>query len=235
MVRIGFLHTADVHVDTFAALVDEHAERSSADQATSHHLVRTELLDHARVHGIDDRLRAALAAALDELGQTASSQTDSGETGLDIIVCTCSTISGVAERSAEGTNVEVVRIDRPMASAAVARAASSETGGIAVVTAVESAAAPALDLLTEEASKLEFEPIIESVFCDGAWAHFEAGDNERFLDTVASAIDQIDSATEVVVIAQASMAGAAHRTANPDRVLTSPALSVAAAFDRSGA
>lgn len=222
MARIGFLHTAQVHVDTFSGLVDEQAGTGSdSPKLTSHHLVRPELLEYARINGIDEHLKGELRRALDELAAS----------HVDVIVCTCSTISGAAERSSSTDHVEVVRIDRPMATEAITRASQSASGTIAVVTAVDSAAAPALELLDEEAAEHGSDPTIESVFCDGAWAHFEAGDNDRFLTSVATEIDQIDPAVAVVMIAQASMAGAAEKTSNPARVLTSPALAVAAAIN----
>lgn len=225
MARIGFLHTAQVHVDTFTQLVSVLSDSEPrANTLESHHVVRPDLLAYAREHGVDEHLTAELSSALGELA----------DADADVIVCTCSTISGLAERPAERGAVEVIRIDRPMAAQAVARAAEatsgSPSGAIVVVTAVESAAAPGIQLLQEEAERQGSTPRIEHLFCEGAWAHFEAGDIDAFLDAVAAAIDQIDPDVNVVVIAQASMAGATERVAHPARVLTSPGLAVSEAF-----
>ncbi|AEV81585.1 hypothetical protein ACWT_0571 [Actinoplanes sp. SE50] len=94
MGTIGFLHTADVHVATFRALVGE-----VAPGWRDRHVVDPGLLADARAGlPVEEGVRARLA----ELA------------GCDVIVCTCSTIGPEAERAG------VLRGDRPMAQAAVA-------------------------------------------------------------------------------------------------------------------
>ena len=84
---IGFLHTADVHVATFDRLV---AERAAG--VTAIHCVRDQLLANAREHGVDDpSVRRGLAEAFSVLVAD----------GADVIVCTCSTLGGEAERMGE--------------------------------------------------------------------------------------------------------------------------------------
>ncbi|GIE86504.1 hypothetical protein [Actinoplanes regularis] len=93
MNTIGFLHTAEVHVATFRALVAE-----LAPGWRDRHVVDPSLLADARAGlPVEQRVRARLA----ELA------------GADVIVCTCSTIGAEAERAG------VLRGDRPMARAAV--------------------------------------------------------------------------------------------------------------------
>ncbi|GIF12181.1 hypothetical protein [Actinoplanes teichomyceticus] len=94
MKTIGFLHTADVHVATFGALVAE-----LAPGWRIRHVVDPSLLADARAgRPVEQRVR-------DRLGELA---------GCDVVVCTCSTIGAEAERAG------VLRGDRPMARAAVA-------------------------------------------------------------------------------------------------------------------
>lgn len=77
---IGFLHTADVHVATFNALV---AEQSAHIQTC--HLVVPSLLEQARSLGVDDlRVRRMVEVAVAELCDGAERP--------DVIVCTCSTV-----------------------------------------------------------------------------------------------------------------------------------------------
>ncbi|MFI1993138.1 hypothetical protein [Actinoplanes sp. NPDC020271] len=93
MSTIGFLHTADVHVATFRALVAE-----LAPGWRDEHVVDASLLADARAGiPVQERVRARLA----ELA------------GADVMVCTCSTIGPEAELAG------VMRADRPMARAAV--------------------------------------------------------------------------------------------------------------------
>lgn len=179
MTTIGFLHTAAVHVETFHTLV---AERGHRDV----HLVDTTLLADARVSGVDAAVQARLGDRLRELAAQ----------GPDVVVCTCSTLSGFAERVP--LPVPVLRVDRPMAEAAVA------TGGrIAVVAAVESTLAPTRDLLLECAPEAD----VRLAPCLSAWALFEAGDHDGYLRAVAAHARTLDA--DVIVLAQASMAAAA--------------------------
>jgi Asp/Glu/hydantoin racemase len=179
MATIGFLHTADVHIATFHALA---AERGLQDV----HLVDATLLADARAHGVDASLEARLAGRLRELAAR----------GPDVIVCTCSSLSGYAERIA--LPMPVLRVDRPMAEAAVA------TGGrIAVVATVTSTLAPTRDLLLECAPDAD----VEMAPCLDAAALFDAGDQDGYLRAIAAHVRTLDA--DVIVLAQASMAGAA--------------------------
>lgn len=63
---------------------------------------------------------------------------------------------------------------------------------------------------------------------DGAWARFEAGDRDGYLDLVAAAADAVTD-SDVIVLAQASMADAVTRTVTRIPVLSSPGPGLAAA------
>jgi Asp/Glu/hydantoin racemase len=211
MPTIGFLHTADVHVGTFDRLV---AER--APGATTVHEVRADLLDSARRHGLAD---PAIATGIAQSVAALETQ------GADVIVCTCSTIGGLAERAPATTRVPVLRIDRPMAASAVRQARR-----IAVVAAVESTIEPTLSLLRDEAVSAGVDVEIESLPCFDAWPLFESGDLDGYHRFIAAHVDAIDESYDVVVLAQATMAQAAVLTAQPGRVRSSPAAAVDAAL-----
>jgi Asp/Glu/hydantoin racemase len=175
MTTIGFLHTADVHVGTFRALV---AERGHQDV----HLVDPTLLADARAHGVDAPLVARLDDRLRELAAR----------GPDVIVCTCSTLSGYAERAT--LPVPVLRVDRPMAEQAVAIG-----GRIAVVATVASTLTPTRDLLLECAADAH----VELAPCLDAWSLFEAGDLAGYRQAIAAHVRTLDA--DVIVLAQASL------------------------------
>jgi hypothetical protein len=138
------------------------------------------------------------------------------------VLCTCSTIGAVAERVEAA--VPVLRLDRPMAAAAV------ETGGrVVVLAAVQSTLAPTLALLAEEADRAGTSPRIEATVVPGAWERFEAGDVEGYLDLVRAALGEVGKAT-VVVLAQASMAAAADGAPVGLSVLSSPRTGLRAAL-----
>lgn len=211
MTIVGFLHTADVHVATFTRAL------AAADpMAIGQHVVDATLLADARARGVDEELRARVVERLRSLAAT-----------VDVIVCTCSTVSGVAEAAEGEVGVPVIRIDRPMASEAV-RAGRR----IAVVAAVESTMSPTLELLREEAAAAGVESDLVPRPCFDAWSHFEAGDHDAYLDAIARHVDQIAVDADVIVLAQASMAPAAHRCATTCPVLTSPTAAIDAALAR---
>jgi hypothetical protein len=211
MPTIGFLHTADVHVATFDRLV---AER--APDVTTVHEVRRDLLETARRHGLaDPALGTGIAQSVGALERG----------GADVIVCTCSTISGLAERAPAPARPPVLRIDRPMAADAVRHARR-----IAVVAAVESTIAPTMALLREEAASAGSDVAIESLPCFGAWPFFEAGDFDAYHRFIATHVDRIDASHDTVVLAQATMAPATALVADPTRVRSSPVAAVDAAL-----
>jgi hypothetical protein len=216
---IGFLHTAESHVETFGALVGD------LDPSCVHvHAVRPDLLERARVHGLDDQtlgdgIRGALRDLVDRDAR--------------VIVCSCSTLAGVSERCGANAGIDVLRVDRRMAELAV-------RGGsrIGVVAALQSTLAPTRALLYDAAVAAGKEITLIDAPCFDAWGRFEQGDLEGYHRDVAGCVDTLDPTIDVVVLAQASMAGAASLVKTDRVVLSSPrtavqaALTLAAAADR---
>ncbi len=181
------------------------------------HVVRADLLDAARRHG----LTPSVAAAVNESVAAAM-------IGSSVVMCTCSTIGGLAE-AAPGANhgAAVLRVDRPMAVAAV------RIGGkIVVAAALASTLASTEKLLHEEAERVGKIVEIVSYICEGAWPYFESGDLAGYGGALAKHLARATELGDVVVLAQASMAGAAAalgKTRVP--VLSSPEPGVLAALD----
>ncbi|MFJ3961902.1 aspartate/glutamate racemase family protein [Streptomyces sp. NPDC090036] len=195
------LHTSPVHVPVFDALRDR-----DHPGAVLRHLVAPELLDRARAEGPE-----SVAPAL--LGLLA-------EAGPGPVLVTCSTIGATAESLAPALGAPVLRVDRPMAACAVRAGAR-----IAVLAALESTLAPTRELLAEEAGERPVSIVTHLV--DGAWDRFEAGDTAGYLARVAEAAEEAAvSGADVIVLAQASMAGAADLATVP--VMSSPAPGLAA-------
>ncbi|QNP74154.1 arylsulfatase [Streptomyces roseirectus] len=196
--RLALLHTSPVHIPVFDALRDEH----HPDLTLRHH-VDESLLARARVEGPE----AVAPAVREALERTV------GE-GVDAVLCTCSSIGGVAEERGADLAVPVVRVDRPMAAAAVAAGAR-----VVVLAAVASTLGPTADLVREEAGGRAVS--VRTVLVEGAWELFEAGDAGAYARAVADAVDAVADA-DAIVLAQASMAPAQElaRTAVP--VFSSP-------------
>lgn len=134
-----------------------------------------------------------------------------------VILCTCSTLGAAAERFDGVFGARVLRIDRPLAEKAVASGSK-----LVVVAALASTLGPTRDLLEAEAARVGKEVGLEPTLCPDAWGYFEAGDEEGYLRAVAAHADEVAGRGDVVVLAQASMAGAERfvRTGKP--VLSSP-------------
>lgn len=192
--HIAFLHTSPVHVPTFGALMAE-----LAPDLRVHHVVDEDLLAQAMTVGTAD------PGLIERIH---SRMHDAAATGARVVVCTCSTIGGVAERSPlDGRSYVVCRIDRAMADRAVTAGSR-----VLIVAALESTLAPTLELIMESAQALGQEPRVERLLVPDAWAHFVAGDTAAYLDAVVAAVTAAAAtvrSTDIVVLAQASMAPAA--------------------------
>jgi hypothetical protein len=207
---IGFLHTSQEHAATFRALVAE-----LLPDAEVLEVVDELLLDRARRHGQHDvRVIGAIADRLAELVDA------------DVVVCTCSTIGGAAERIGLAAGEEVVRVDRAMVQRAVEMAGIDGAGRVAVVATLPSTLAPTRDLFDEIMLATGATLQVETHLIDDAWARHEAGDTEGYLDVIASRLPAIASGVDVVVLAQASMAPARGRIVTPTPVLSSPRLAI---------
>ncbi len=209
MTGLLLLHTSPVHVPVFDALRDR-----NHPGAVLRHVVAPELLDRARTAG-PESVAPALRGLLTEAGAGAGVEARPGG-----VLVTCSTIGATAESLAPALGIPVLRVDRPMAAAAVRAGAR-----IAVLAALESTLAPTRELLAEEAGE---RPVsIRGHLVAGAWERFEAGDTAGYLARVAEAAGSVTGA-DVIVLAQASMAGAAELVTGPVPVLSSPAPGLAA-------
>ncbi|GHE70355.1 hypothetical protein GCM10018785_43570 [Streptomyces longispororuber] len=197
---LGLLHTSPVHVPVFDALRDT----DHPGLALRHH-VDEGLLDRARRAGPDvGAVRAVLERAAAE--------------GAHAVLCTCSTLGGVAESLATDVGVPVLRVDRPMAAAAVAVGPA-----VAVVASVASTLGPTVALVEEEAGRAGRRVDVRAVLVEDAWERFAAGDREGYLRLVTAAVERVGAdGADVVVLAQASMADAATRADVPVPVLASP-------------
>ncbi len=168
------------------------------------HVVRPDLLARAQSDGID--------AVAQDVGAVLADCADA-----NAVLCTCSTLGALVEASGTG---KAVRIDRP----AMEQAASYRNVMLAIC--LESTRAPTVALF-EDCAKGR-EPVV--VLCDGAWAHFEAGDMSGFNRAVAQSVGAaMISAPETacIVLAQASMQGAAPYLMDMGiPVLTTPMLAV---------
>ena len=188
--HLAFLHTTPVLIDAFDRLIEE-----AGLELPIRYIVEEQFLTEARDKGItqdlDERIGGRIRSAVEE--------------GANVVLCTCSTIGASAEKANDATDGVIVRVDRPMAERAV------ELGSrIIIAAALESTLAPTRDLILETARMRQKPVELIEVFCENAWSQFEEGDRQGYYGEIARKIKESAPEGDVIVLAQASMAGAAN-------------------------
>jgi hypothetical protein len=102
---------------------------------------------------------------------------------------------------------------------------------IVVVAALRSTFEPTVALLRQVASKANRSLAIAEVFCERAWPLFEIGDHAGYLGEISATIEATARPTDLILLAQASMAPAAERLGHLSiPILSSPKLGLEAAM-----
>ncbi|MBW3698240.1 hypothetical protein EK599_21430 [Vibrio sp. T187] len=202
---LTFIHTAKVHVNTFQSLIDLLAPRLRV-----RHIVEPSFLAHAQRSGIDQTLTDKLELLLASVSQHSQ-----------VVVVSCSSIGELAEKFDGKYGSQVQRVDRAMADLAVTKG-----GKILVLAALESTLRPTLELLESSMRNLHQNVDVSLYLVENAWEYFSEGDHNAYLSEIAKAITAKSSEYDLVVLAQASMAGAESYITSNIPVLSSPKLGV---------
>jgi hypothetical protein len=203
---LTFLHTSPVHIATFDHLLAE-----SNLPIPIKHMVNESLLEEAQQHGsvTPDLARKIRHIIENELATTAA-----------IVLCTCSTIGGEAEKVAN-----TLRVDRPMAAKAVKLGSK-----IIIAAALATTFAPTRQIVLDEAQKAAKAVEISELLCGNAWQKFIAGDKTAYLTEIAHHLQTVDGQADVIILAQASMANATTLVNMVTPVLSSPRLGLETAI-----
>ncbi len=213
-VVLGLLHTAESHRARFDRLLTELAPENVGWVHSVKEVLLRQALDTFPVSRIAIGIEAALTALQ---GQ-----------GAQQVLCTCSSVGGMAEQVGRQMGLPTLRLDRPMAEAAV-------TAGrrILVAACLPSTLGPTTQLLNEVAHAQDRRIELETLLMENAWPLFQAGDETGFSRQIAGIILEARPHPDAVVLAQASMAPAAELLKQwPVPVFSSPRLGVAAALGR---
>lgn len=149
--------------------------------------------------------------------------------GAGAVMWCCSSVGEAVERIAASTPIPVLRIDEPMA-----RVAATKGTRIGVIATVKTTLEPTANLIRRKAREAGREVEVEPVLVQGAFAALQAGNTEEHDHLVVAALTGLLDRSEVVVLAQASMARLLGALAEPPRipVLTSPVLGIQAAGEK---
>ncbi|MEZ4904465.1 MAG: aspartate/glutamate racemase family protein [Spirosomataceae bacterium] len=145
--------------------------------------------------------------------------------GADFIMFTCSSIGAAVETAAGLTKVPVLRVDQPMADKAVAIGKR-----VGVIATLPTTLSPTSDLVKRRAAFAGKEIEITSVLCEGAFETLMRGNATLHDEMVTNALKELTTETDVIVLAQASMARVVDRLQPSEKIvpiLASPPIAMA--------
>ena len=217
--ELALIHTVTGLVPVFEALAKEHLPDwkpfNIVDESLLRHTIRDGSLSDARKRRVAGYIFSAIDA------------------GAEAILVTCSSIGPAVDAARALCPVPLLRVDEGMADKATETA--DRIGVIATLTTTLN---PTHDLIQEFARRKGRSPRITARVCEGAFDRLMAGDRDGHDRLVLAGIEQLAAETDVVVLAQASMANALKREGamtGKVPVLSSPELGVLRLRARLGA
>ena len=209
MTRVAVLHTGAVTIPALAAITARRWPGVEVLNLLDDRIV-ADLADVERAGSVPVRLSRLVADAV--------------AAGADAVVIACSSVSGHAARLEAEAGVPVLRIDEAMADEAV------RIGGrITILATLATTLRPTAALLAERLDAAGATADVAEIIVPGAFAAVAAGDASRHDRLVGEAIAAAAATSDVIVLAQASMARAAGAVAVSVPVLTSPESGIARA------
>ncbi|SCK32309.1 Asp/Glu/hydantoin racemase [Streptomyces sp. WMMB 714] len=203
--RVCVLHTVAALPAVFEPLL-----RESAPHVRAYNVVDESLLADTVEHGPLPRTTARLAAYVSHAEAA----------GAAAVLVTCSSIGPAAEEVRALAGIPVLRVDDPMASEAVCRGPR-----IGVLATLESTLVPTEELVRRRAAEEGVRITVTTSACPGAYEARQAGEGEEHDRLIAAEAKRLAAEHDVLVLAQASMAGAVGKLPEGELgvpVLTSP-------------
>jgi len=123
------------------------------------------------------------------------------EAGADVVLVTCSSMGPCVEAARPMIGIPVVRVDEPMAEKAVQIGTR-----IGVAATLATTLKPTAELIERKAALTGEKHTITSKLCEGAFEAVVSGDTSTHDRIVSQSLRELDAKTDVIVLAQASMA-----------------------------
>ena len=208
--RICLIHTAPVMVQLFTPLCKERLPDVKVTQIVNESMIKDTIeAGHVREATVD-----ALHIFADACFKL----------GTELVLVTCSSIGPAVDLIQRRFKQPVLRVDEPMAEAAVAQGKR-----IGVAATLRTTLEPTTDLLRRKAQEAGKEVELVECLCEGAFEAVIAGDTETHDALVSKAMVDRLGEVDVIVLAQASMARVVDRLPRGARTapgLSSPALAL---------
>lgn len=185
--KLAFIHTSHVLIPTFAGLAKSLLPEAEIFHMTDESLIRN-TISAQRLTAETTRRLAVMIGSAHEGGATA-------------VMVTCSSIGPAVQVARSLYDFPIFRIDEALAEAAV-----STGRRIGVAATLRTTLDPTLALLRETAQRASKKVEIVPALFEGAFEAVLAGDTERHDAMVAKGLSALREQSDVVVLAQASMA-----------------------------
>ena len=209
-IQIAFIHTSAAMIPVFKPLASELLPGESIFNMVDESLLCDIIREKSCPPGTARRL----------VGHVVSAE----QAGARFILVTCSSMGRAVETSRAIVTATVLRVDEPMAQKAV------DTGNrIGVVATLPSTLQPTAELIKSRAAAAGKKIELTAKVVDGAFDALMSGDGAKHDALVGSALRELSQKSDVIVLAQASMARVVETLAPQDKpvpILSSPRLAV---------
>lgn len=207
---LALIHTSATLVPVFQQLCKAHLPNVDTFNIVDDSLVRAIGAKGSLTADIARRVEAYITSA--EAG------------GADHILVTCSSIGPAVEASAPFCAVPVLRVDQPMADAAVAAGKR-----IGVIATLPTTLNPTSDLVRRRAAVAGKTIELTARLVSGAFEALMSGDAATHDTLVAAALRELSTQVDVILLAQASMARVVDALPEADKrvpIFASPPLAI---------
>lgn len=208
MKKVAVIHTTPATIDSLTSLIKQEMEDVEVVNILDDSIL-IDMIHKNHVELVEERWLkyAEIAASL----------------GVSAVLSACSTVGEFAERANEILGIPVYRIDEAMAEKAVAMGQR-----ISIFATLASTLEPTAALIQRKAVKAGKTCTVNPVLVPEAYDELMKGHRDIHNKKIQEAILKHADASEVLVLAQASMAPAVDGLAgiDPDKVLTSPKLGI---------
>ena len=207
---LALIHTSATLVPVFQQLCKTHLPNADTFNIVDDSLVRAIGAKGSLTADIARRVEAYITSA--EAG------------GADHILVTCSSIGPAVEASAPFCAVPVLRVDQPMADAAVAAGKR-----IGVIATLPTTLNPTSDLVRRRAAVAGKTIELTARLVSGAFEALMSGDAATHDTLVAAALRELSTQVDVILLAQASMARVVDALPEADKrvpIFASPPLAI---------